>query len=178
VTRRVESATRPERVRGAARRAEALRLRQGGRTFSEIGDALGISRQAAHAHVARALTDLADEQRDEARRLRALEAARLDALLAVVWEGAMRGEAWAWDRAMRVVVARARLLGLAPSAPLLSIALDSRPESPALRAARASLPPLTEVLRQAAEPSPPPAADGSPAKNGGRSSVHEGLSTP
>ena len=75
-----------------------------------------------------------------------MEAARLDALLVAVWPAAVRGEAWAWDRALRLVVTRMRLLGLTEKAPLVNIEVGTRAESPALQAARRTLPPLHDVI--------------------------------
>lgn len=135
----------------AERRVEALRLRREGQSFREIGCRLGVSRQAAHKLTMQALDALASEQREEASRLQALESSRLDALIAVQWPRAMEGDHAAWDRVLRAVNARCRLFGLAPAEPLVSIAVDARPESPALRQARESLPPLEEVIGPSSE---------------------------
>lgn len=61
------------------RRAEVMRLRREGRTFEEIGEQLGVSKQAAHQMYRRTLADIPALEVAE---YRAEQAARLDALLA------------------------------------------------------------------------------------------------
>lgn len=70
---------------GAMQRARALEMRAAGATYRMIGDALGISRQAAAKHVARALAEVDDSTRETAKQLRRLEGIRLDALLRASW---------------------------------------------------------------------------------------------
>lgn len=93
----------------AARQADALRLRKEGRTFEEIGAALGISRQAAHKAVSSALKAVT---REPALELQALELERLDALTAAVWPAASSGDLPAVDRVLRLMERRAKLCAL------------------------------------------------------------------
>lgn len=61
----------------AERDAEAARMRARSRTYQEIGDTLGVSRQAAHQMVKRALAAVLEEPAEE---LRQVELAKLDVL--------------------------------------------------------------------------------------------------
>ena len=98
------------RLRAAERRRQALKLRRAGCTYNEIASALGYrSASGTHKAVQKGLHDTLSEPAHE---LRKLEAARLDSLLAAVWDAAMAGHLGAVDRALRVAERRARLLGL------------------------------------------------------------------
>jgi hypothetical protein len=66
-------------------RARAIELRATGMTYAQIGAAMGISRQAAAKHVAKALDELDASTMESARRLRRLESMRLDAVLRASW---------------------------------------------------------------------------------------------
>ena len=46
--------TRTGQAKGSERQVEALRLHDAGLSYSEIGDALGISKQGAHKLVSKA----------------------------------------------------------------------------------------------------------------------------
>ena len=69
----------------AQRRQEVLKLRIQGETFPEIGRKLGITKQAAHHHVSKALGELAKANKDRTAELRMLEGERLDAMACVLW---------------------------------------------------------------------------------------------
>lgn len=79
------SATSPMDVLAQERRVEALRLRTLGHDFREIGQRLNVSASTAHGYVKDALAQLADEQHAKATELRAIEVARLDALMRSLW---------------------------------------------------------------------------------------------
>lgn len=101
--------TAARNIEAAERAARALELRREGRPFDEIGAELGVSAQAAHQMVSRALKALTQAP---ARELAALEIDRLDALTAAVMPAAMAGDLSAVDRAIRIAERRARLCGL------------------------------------------------------------------
>lgn len=141
-----DSPMRPERVRSSKRRTQALAMRCEGMTFAAIGTALGVSRQAAHKLVSTELEGLAVRGTDEALRLRALESERLDSLLQVAWPKAMSGDVGAINSCVRIISARVRLYGLAPTGPLVQFVANVPPErSPVVEAALRELPPVTEV---------------------------------
>ncbi|EWS99639.1 hypothetical protein N865_21725 [Intrasporangium oryzae NRRL B-24470] len=94
----------------AARRARAVELRTQGWTYQQIADELGYAnRGAVYQAVSKALQGRTHEAVDS---LRDLETARLDALQHGVWDRAMNGDVEAARAALRIIVARCRLLGL------------------------------------------------------------------
>lgn len=96
------------------RREFALRARQQGSTYAEIGDALGISMQAAHKMVIRALHTWTRRVEAEADALRALELSRLEAMHEQLWRRFMAGDMKLAQPLMQVMDRRIRLLGIAP----------------------------------------------------------------
>lgn len=98
------------------REARALRLRMGGKTFDAIGRALGVTEGAAQRAYFRALERLSPVADREEQR--ALEAARLDRMMARPWAAALRGDAKSIESVLAIMARRARLLGLdAPAEP-------------------------------------------------------------
>jgi hypothetical protein len=71
----------PRQLTAAERRVEAVSLRAAGFNYTEIGRALGISKQAAFKCVKKALDDLAAKQDGETRAYRALQIQTLEASL-------------------------------------------------------------------------------------------------
>lgn len=111
-----KSKTGREKISTAERRRLALELRRSGLSFDRIGQQLGISRQAAHSHVTKALEKLAGEIDDRADELRAMELERLDRILLGCYQAAAGGNLKAIDRVIKISERRAKLLGLdAPS---------------------------------------------------------------
>jgi hypothetical protein len=109
---RPESSSSVRLIRGREREREALALRRRGKTFAAIGAELGFTEQAAHRAVQRALARLSEQTRHEGEQLRALELARLDDLLAAVWNAALEGETKAVLAALKVIERRCKMLGL------------------------------------------------------------------
>jgi hypothetical protein len=68
-----------------------------------------VTAQAIHSLIQRALGQMPQQGVAE---IRALEALRLDKLLAAVWPGAMAGDIAAVDRCLAISARRSRLLGL------------------------------------------------------------------
>ena len=88
----------------------ALQLRAAGYTYQEIADKAGYSTAAtARVAVTRALERTF---REPTKDLREIEARRLDALQAAVWDAATNGSVHAIDRVLKIIDARARLFGL------------------------------------------------------------------
>ncbi len=92
------------------RKARAVELATQGHTYQQIADELGyanrgtvhrVVQQTLHAH-----------QADSVDTLRALEVARLDALQQALWDRAMDGHVPAAQAVVRIIEARARVLGL------------------------------------------------------------------
>ena len=102
-------------VRGAgsdARQAKALKLRIAGSSIRQIAEALGVTVPSAAGLVNRALADLAEETRESAIRLRSLELARLDELIAAHWPYAMEADAQSSALVLRAIAERAKIAGL------------------------------------------------------------------
>jgi transposase len=90
----------------------ALDLRKRGKTYREIGEALGVSHVTAYEWVGSALTATL---REPSEAVRQIEAERLDALIKAIWPGATREnnpDYDAVDRVLKVMDRRAKLLGL------------------------------------------------------------------
>ena len=100
------------KVRGTENALEAVRLRAAGKTFRQIGDALGMSAPGAHKALKRGLQDRAEEIAEAADEFRALESERLDAAAQALWAKVMAGEERAQDTWLRNRSRYATLLGL------------------------------------------------------------------
>lgn len=94
------------------RRRQAFELRKAGFTYQDIGDHVGISKQAAHGLIRRELIRLTREAEKDATEMRALELERLDALTKALWDDAMKGDPGAIDRLLKISERRSRFLGL------------------------------------------------------------------
>jgi len=93
------------------REAEALELRLAGGTYEQIAQAIGYeTRSAAYRAVVRALRSLSKVQ--DVEHLRELESERLDRLFLGVWAKAVKGDDHKIDRVIKIMVRRAKLLGL------------------------------------------------------------------
>lgn len=98
------------RLDTALRRREALAMRQRGKSYQEIADALGYSsRSAASTDINKMIKELPQEN---AHHLRKIEVERMDQLLDAMWDKAMKGDGWAVDRCLKIMERRAKLLGL------------------------------------------------------------------
>lgn len=75
----------PRNLQADIRRRDAVALRLGARTYQEIGDALGISRQAAWELVDAAYEEVIEELRAGTERLIAEDVMRFERLLSSVW---------------------------------------------------------------------------------------------
>ena len=104
--------TTPGMVLAKDREREALHRRKCGWTYDRIGEALGITQQAAMACVRRALEKVAAECSEKAEEVRQLELDRLDAMLMGLWSKAEEGDPAAVDRVLRIQERRAKYLGL------------------------------------------------------------------
>ncbi len=106
------SPTSERMILAKQRQQDALRLRQTGATFEDIGKTLEITPQAAHKAVKRALANLNKTIMLEADQTRALELVRLDRLTMALWSSAIAGGFGAIDRLIKIMERRAKLIGL------------------------------------------------------------------
>ncbi len=99
-----------QQLAAVEKQRQALELRLHGTSYAAIATKCGYSKASgAHAAVKSALRKTLSEPAEE---LRVLEAERLDALLASVWDKASKGDPKAVDNALRIMERRAKLLGL------------------------------------------------------------------
>ena len=99
----------------AARRARAVELVTQGMTYQQAADELGYAnRGTVYRLVHQAL---ARDTAEAVGTLQELEVARLDALQAALWDQAVDGDVAAARTAMRIVIARCRLLGIYDQTP-------------------------------------------------------------
>ncbi len=95
------------------RKARAVELATQGHTYQQIADELGYAnRGTVHRVVQQALQAV---QTENVEVLRAVEVDRLDALQRGVWDAATAGHVPATQAAVRIIQARARVLGLLQS---------------------------------------------------------------
>lgn len=102
-----------KRLEDLRRTQFALEARKAGKTYSQIGDALGISKQNAHKRVMRALAKWKDEIGEDIDELRSLELARLERMHETLWMRFQGGELKAGTLLLQVMDRRIKLLGLA-----------------------------------------------------------------
>jgi hypothetical protein len=106
---------RKARISGAARIereqrvTEMLSMRIAGNTLQAIGDAMGVTAQAIHKTIKRAIERMADEATEQIRRIESL---RLDEATVAVFPAASAGDLAAIDRMLHIMRRRARLMGL------------------------------------------------------------------
>src|SRR4051794_25709379 len=103
------NSTQARIVAAQQRESRALELRRAGWSYEAIGRDLGVTRQAAHAAVRRAINRLNLLSTEDAEVVYRLERERLDALQVVVWPRAMDGDLGAIDRCLRIIDQRCKL---------------------------------------------------------------------
>jgi hypothetical protein len=87
-----------------------------GRSFQEIGDALGVSKPVAWKIVDKALQEFRQTHMADADQVRAVVVARLESLLAAGWAKAMSGDTDAVRTVLLVTARLCKMMGLdAPS---------------------------------------------------------------
>jgi hypothetical protein len=92
-----------------------LRMKAKGQNYTEIGVALGISKQGAARVVKRAYLKLSKEATESATDARTLDLHRLEQLHEAIWDKAMqagKGQMGAVDRVLKLMERRSRLMGL------------------------------------------------------------------
>lgn len=104
--------SRRNNAAAVARAAQMLELRKAGMTYDRIGEALGVSKQAVHKSVTKALREITSKAAESAEEIRNLELIRLDAMLAGLWAQAARGNPGAIDRALKIAERRAKITGI------------------------------------------------------------------
>lgn len=80
------SRTRAPNLEAAERRVKALEMRKQGCTYRQIAAALGVDLKQAHGYVSDYLKMLAEEAKESAEELRAIEIAKLDKAERECWK--------------------------------------------------------------------------------------------
>jgi hypothetical protein len=107
-----EGAASARKLTALARASEAVRLKRDGYTFHEIGEHLGITRQAAHLLVTKYRTEARELVIEETLDLVLFELERLDFLLLKLRPGIDLGDPKSINTARQIVMDRAKLQGL------------------------------------------------------------------
>jgi hypothetical protein len=94
------------------REEKAIKLRMAGATYQQIGDHLGITKQAAWLAVDRVLKRTEQRANENAPKMRALQGRRLDAMLMALWQKVEAGDPKAIAQAVRIQERHAKLFGL------------------------------------------------------------------
>lgn len=97
-----ESTTSPRITNAIERRQQAVQYRIGGKTYAEIGKLLGVTAQASHGLVVRALELTAKQTAESADILRKIEIERLEFMRNAIWGSVIKGDLLAIDRALRI----------------------------------------------------------------------------
>ena len=130
---------------------QALELRKQGKSYKEIGEALGISLSVARRNVMESVKLLRGKRDEEAWEVVALELMRLDAQVAALWPE--RADPAVSNALIRVAEHRAKLLALfAPTRHEITGADGTPLSTRSMKAARGSLLPFPVQSR----PSPLP----------------------
>jgi hypothetical protein len=107
-----DSQASAKRIEAAQRRIQALALRLEGKTYAQIGEAMGFTEQRAHRLVTCELRRLNAKRTEQAGELRRLDGERLDAMIAVLWPAVKKGRGPAIDRVLSIMHRKAKLFGL------------------------------------------------------------------
>ena len=102
---------RPDSVSSAENEVKALELRSAGVTYRDIAKRLGISVAAAHKIVSRGMGRLIAKCEEKAEMVRTMELDRLDKLQVSLWPSAVKGDAQAIDRVLKIMESRAKYTG-------------------------------------------------------------------
>lgn len=100
------------RIKAARRGIEAMKLRERGLTYAEIGEQMSVSEQRAWKLVSKEFDRLNERRSEKATDVLRLELGRLDTMFSAVWENAKAGDLKAIAAALKIVERRAALLGL------------------------------------------------------------------
>lgn len=96
----------------AERRQQAFELRKRGMSVREIADAMGMSAMGICKMLEVVMNQIKATTTENAQEVRRMELARLDVMLAGIWDKARQGDVYCIDRVIRIMTKRAEYLGL------------------------------------------------------------------
>jgi hypothetical protein len=91
---------------------EALEMRRRGKSYHEIGAALGCNESSARRRIAKRMEVLRAETHEHAEEIRQMEVLRLDAMTDGIWDRAVGGDEKAIREVVRIMERKAKMLGL------------------------------------------------------------------
>lgn len=91
---------------------KALDLRVAGKTYHQIGAALGIDTSTAHRIVKEALEEMSSQHEELTEQVRSMELSRLDAMIDGLWPRASTGDEKAVSAVLGIMERRARYVKL------------------------------------------------------------------
>lgn len=101
----------PRVLNGSERRIKALELRRRGRSYREIGEALGCSESRAWTIIMEEMKRIMAERKEEAAVIVRMENERLDTLLDAVWDKATKGDVKCVEAVLKIMSRRATMMG-------------------------------------------------------------------
>lgn len=104
--------TKPSRIGQTERQREAIDLRRQGLPFGEIGERMGVTPQAAHQLVTRALDEYKADTAELVAQHRALDVARMEEIVRILWPRVQEGHLESVDRVFKAAQRKAALLGM------------------------------------------------------------------
>lgn len=107
-----KAAARQKRIVAEENRAKAVEFRKMGMSYEAIGKQLGISGQAAHQAVLKAMKGVKVRQDKDANIIKLVEYENLDRLQLAAWPGAMKGNHLLIDKVLKIMERRAKMMGL------------------------------------------------------------------
>lgn len=99
------------KIKGMLQRADAMKWRQQGLSFSEIGEKIGITKQRVHQYITQALDEMRSDFKQELIDIRDTELQTLDAMQRHLWRGVESGDPKAVEKVLKIIDTRAKFLG-------------------------------------------------------------------
>lgn len=124
VRARSKSKTAAARVRGAEHQQQCLDLKKRGLSFSAIAKRLGLSKSTVAEHVWNGLAELRALATEDAGQLRQLELERTEELWSKLYPRIQKSDVRAIEAGVRLILARARLLGLEAPVKVAAVHVD------------------------------------------------------
>ena len=121
--------TNSDNIESASTAIKALEMRKAGASYQQIANTLGISKTMAHKHVKKALAELSKQNQQLAQTYRAMQVARLEALLAGIYTKATKGDLGAVEKARRVIDSISNLVGANAPQKIASTTPDGEKEA-------------------------------------------------
>src|SRR5262249_47425781 len=97
------------RIKEAKRGIQAMKLREAGNTYAEIGRQMGTNESGAWKIISKEFDRLNEKRTEKATDVLRLELSRLDTMLKAVWDRAKSGDLKAIPQVLKIMERRAAL---------------------------------------------------------------------